>query len=268
LEFARIAAAQLLADINIDTPFDFPTAEDPAPSDPEEAAATIRRVWRVPAGPIQDLTALVEAAGAVVLPVDFGVSSVLAAYAHPRGEHRWCFMNTRSQDGARARFSMAHELGHALLHWDRFDAPTGKDAEREAHRFAAALLMPREEVLATFGRARLTLDELLVYRPRWGVSVQALATRLRDLGLMTPTQYTRFYKQISARGWRRSEPGLVPLEEPTVLAEALTVHRRQHAYSDEDFANITGFNIARLRGLLPTHFAPPSLRPTLTVVQT
>jgi Zn-dependent peptidase ImmA (M78 family) len=64
----------------------------------------------------------------------------------------------RAADGARARFSLAHEIGHAVLHWDRFDAPEGPDAEREAHRFAAALLMPAAEIRAMFARARLTLD--------------------------------------------------------------------------------------------------------------
>jgi Zn-dependent peptidase ImmA (M78 family)/DNA-binding XRE family transcriptional regulator len=267
LEFARLAAARLLADINIDTPFDFPTAEDPAPPDPDEAAMTIRRVWRVPAGPIDNLTALVEAAGAIVIPVDFGVGNVLAAYAHPRGEHRWCFMNTRSLDGARARFSMAHELGHALLHWDRFDTPTGKDAEKEAHRFAAALLMPRDDVLAAFGRVRFKLDDFVTYRQRWGVSIQALVTRVRDVGLMSPDQHTRLYKQISARGWRRSEPGYVPQEEPTVLADALAVHRHDHDYSDHELASIAGLSIERLRDLLPDHFPPSTGRPSLAIVR-
>jgi transcriptional regulator with XRE-family HTH domain len=171
IELARIVASRLLADINIDTPFAFPTSEEPTPAGPEEAAEAIRRVWRIPAGPIDDLTAIVETAGAVVAPVDFGYDGVLAAYSNLRNDHRWCFVNTRAADGAQVRFSLAHEIGHAFLHWDRFDASTGKDAEREANRFAAALLMPRAEILAVLGRARITLDELVEVRRRWRVSV-------------------------------------------------------------------------------------------------
>ncbi|MDO8209649.1 XRE family transcriptional regulator [Conexibacter sp. CPCC 206217] len=268
IELARLAASRMLADLNIDTPFEFPTADDPAPPDPEDAADAIRRVWRVPAGPIRDLTALIESAGAVVLPVDFGDASVLAAYAHLRGDHRWCFLNTRSVDGARVRFSLAHELGHALLHWDRFDAPDGKDAEREAHRFAAAFLMPRRDMVAALGRIRFSLDELVTYRMRWGVSVQALITRARDLRLISPDQYTRLWKQISARGWRRSEPGNVPLERPSVLSDALTIHRTQHGYSDSDLAQISGLGLDRLAELLPEHFVRrEGRRPTLSVVR-
>jgi Zn-dependent peptidase ImmA (M78 family)/DNA-binding XRE family transcriptional regulator len=268
IELARLAASRLLADLNIDTPFEFPTADDPAPPDPEDAAEAIRRVWRVPAGPIRDLTALIESAGAVVLPVDFGDSSVLAAYAHLRGDHRWCFLNTRSVDGARVRFSLAHELGHALLHWDRFDAPNGKDAEREAHRFAAALLMPRREMIAALGRIRFSLDELVTYRMRWGVSVQALITRARDLKLISADQQTRLWRQISARGWRRSEPGNVPLERPSVLSDALAIHRTQHGYSEAELAEIAGLDLARLAELLPEQFARgEGRRPMLSVVR-
>jgi Zn-dependent peptidase ImmA (M78 family)/DNA-binding XRE family transcriptional regulator len=266
LELARIASTRLLVDINIDTPFHFPTPDDPTPPDPEDAAEAIRRVWRVPAGPIKDLAGLIEAAGAVVLPVDFGVPNILAAYAHLRGDQRWCFVNTRTVDGARGRFSLAHELGHALLHWDRFDAPTGKDAEREAHRFAAALLMPAAEMRAALGRVRFTLDDLIGFRQRWGVSIQALVTRARDLRLISSDQHQRLYQQISARGWRKSEPGYVPSERPTLLSEALAVHRDQHGYDDPELAGVAGFDLDRLAELLPEHFTRPDNRPRLSIV--
>jgi Zn-dependent peptidase ImmA (M78 family)/DNA-binding XRE family transcriptional regulator len=269
IELARVAASRLLADINIDTPFAFPTSEEPTPDGPEEAAEAIRRVWRIPAGPIDDLTAIVETAGAVVAPVDFGYDGVLAAYSNLRNDHRWCFVNTRATDGAQVRFSLAHEIGHALLHWDRFDAPTGKDAEREANRFAAALLMPRVDILAALGRSRITLDELVAFRRRWRVSVQALMRRARDLELITSDQYVRLYKQLSRRGWRKSEPVEIPVEQPAILTEALNVQRNAHQYSDDELAEIAGFSQKRLADLLPEHFAPPAQhgRASLSIVR-
>jgi Zn-dependent peptidase ImmA (M78 family)/DNA-binding XRE family transcriptional regulator len=268
LELARLAGSRLLADINIDAPFAFPTSEEPAPADPEEAAEAIRRVWRIPPGPLRNLAGSVESAGAIVLPVDFGADNIVAAYADLRGDHRWCFINTRTSDGARARFSLAHELGHAVLHWDRFDAPQGKEAEREAHRFAAALLMPRIEMIQNFGRMRFALDDLVAYRQRWGVSIQALITRARDIGLLSEVQYVRLYKQISARGWRKSEPGRVPIEEPTILGDVLLIHREQHHYSEDELVQIAGLSHGRLVDLLPSHFSPaPGAKPVLSVVR-
>ncbi|MEU0740737.1 ImmA/IrrE family metallo-endopeptidase [Streptomyces sp. NPDC006134] len=45
------------------------------------------------------------------------------------------------------RFGAAHEPGHLVLHGEE-QLPPGPQAEAEAHRFAAALLMPRADVLA------------------------------------------------------------------------------------------------------------------------
>lgn len=254
LELARIAASRLLADIEIAAPFDFPTVDDPTPPDPEAAAEAIRRVWRIPPGPIHDLTAHVESAGGIVLRADFGVDSILAAYCHVRADARWFFLNVRAADGARARFSLAHEIGHAVLHWDRFDAPEGPDAEREAHRFAAALLMPASEVRSMFARSRLTLDDFVHARTRWRVSIQALVTRAYDLGLISIHQRTRLWKQLSARGWRRAEPGVIDLEAPSTFAEALSLQRSEHGYSESEIAEVAGLPAARLADFLPDYF--------------
>lgn len=268
LELARLAAARLLEDIDIDVPYAFPTAEQAAPADPEEAAETVRRVWRIPDGPIENLSAYIEAAGGIVLRVDFGTDAILAAYSDRRGEHRWCFINTRSTDGARARFSLAHELGHAIMHWDRFDAPESREAEREAHRFAAALLMPRRAVFEALGGRRVTLDDLVILRRRFKVSIQSLVMRAYDVGLISADQRTRLWKQISARGWRTREPGPIGLEEPTTMREVLNLHRHEHRYGEMELAHLTGLPRRRLENLMPDYFAPVAEpQPTLRVVR-
>lgn len=264
LELARIAASRILADIDIDSPFAFPNPDEPTPGHPEEAAEALRRVWRIPDGPVDNLTAHLEAAGAIVLRVDFGTDNILAAYNHVRGDHRWCFVNTRATDGARARFSVAHEVGHAILHWDRFDPPSGRDAEREAHHFAAALLMPRRDMLTTFAGRRLSLEELIPLRQHWKVSIQALITRAGELGMLSPNQKTRLWKQLSAKGWRRSEPGVIELEEPTIFHGALGIHRYDHRYSEAEIAELAGLSSDRLADLMPDYFMPKEpARPTL-----
>jgi hypothetical protein len=74
------------------------------------------------------------------------------------------------------------------------------------------------------------------------------------------------YKQISVRGWRRSEPGLVPLERPALLTDALAVQRQEHGYSEEELADLAGFDLERLADLLPMHFRLPDTRPRLSAV--
>jgi len=87
----------------------------------------------------------------------------------------------------RLRFTIAHEIGHFLLHEGRAVAERGGAAnratarlEREADQFAAELLMPeplvRQAALEDGADARRLAD-------RFEVSAQAMSLRLRRLGL-------------------------------------------------------------------------------------
>ncbi|OPY71425.1 MAG: hypothetical protein A4E63_01546 [Syntrophorhabdus sp. PtaU1.Bin050] len=103
----------------------------------------------------------------------------------------------------RQNFTIAHELGHFLLHDQetlhvdhefrvrlRSDASSqGTDeAEREANFFAASLLMPLNFIAADFqGREYLDLlddDFLHDLARKYGVSTQALVNRLKNLGYL------------------------------------------------------------------------------------
>jgi IrrE N-terminal-like domain len=82
----------------------------------------------------------------------------------------------------RARFTVAHEIGHALLHvgtlnrvLPRQSIPTFRQPEWQANRFAAALLMPRH-LVAQYE----SLPEISV---TFGVSEHAASVRARELKL-------------------------------------------------------------------------------------
>lgn len=97
----------------------------------------------------------------------------------------------------RQRFTIAHELGHFLLHEgentfvDRdyrvnfrdLESGSGtKTQEIEANRFAAALLMPADWVRSAFKKHEFDLtdddDDLRALAAKFGVSAQAMAIRL------------------------------------------------------------------------------------------
>jgi hypothetical protein len=59
-------------------------------------------------------------------------------------------------------------------------------------------------------------------KEQWGVSIQALLYRARWLGQLSDVSYRNAMTSISARGWRRNEPGLVSaIEQPSLLARAV-----------------------------------------------
>lgn len=97
-----------------------------------------------------------------------------------RGEGAWTMMvNSRLPQG-RFRFSIAHELGHCLLHHDPVVHIDGKRSplqERQADIFAAELLLPEEYL-----RADLVACSFSELARRYRVSRQALEIRLKNLG--------------------------------------------------------------------------------------
>jgi Zn-dependent peptidase ImmA (M78 family) len=88
----------------------------------------------------------------------------------------------------RRRFTIAHEIGHFVLHPRRLAPERGGDPgnaswqqqEREADQFAAELLMPEDLVREAFYLYGPDVPRLA---GRFDVSRQAMQTRLRSLGL-------------------------------------------------------------------------------------
>lgn len=80
-------------------------------------------------------------------------------------------------------FSIAHELGHYLLHKENLECKrealtyqSTNEKECEANYFAAELLMPRDEILFLIGN-NYNLDSMAAY---FGVSSVALLNRLNE----------------------------------------------------------------------------------------
>ena len=128
------------------------------------------------------------------------------------------------------RFTLAHELGHLVMH--RF--PTA-DMETEANEFASALLMPASDIASAFRGRRVTLQLLAALKPEWKVAMQALLMRATDLRFVTANQARYLWQQISSRGWRLREPPELnfPPESPTVLPLIVRAHLSDLGYSME-----------------------------------
>jgi Zn-dependent peptidase ImmA (M78 family) len=254
INVAVLAARRILdAGIDIETPLTFPAPGEIPREDPIAAAEEVRRAWRLPNGRIDNLTAIIESAGGIVLHVDFGTDDASAAFVSTLGDARlWFLVNTRETAGDRVRLSLGHEVGHALLH--RM-LPTHEESllEGEAFSFSLALLLPPDEFDRTVPRD-LTLRQARDLKRAYWVSIQAVMRAARDRGLITPSRFTSLYKQVSARGWRRFEPEEIPIEQPTIWPAALDVHRNRHGYNDEDLAQIARLSRDALHDLFPHNF--------------
>ena len=185
----------------------------------EEIAAQVRRDWRLPSGPISNVVELLENHGAVVIRLPLDTSDV-DAFSLPFPDRPVIVLGSDKSDRARSRFDAAHELGHLVAHGDQVWGM--KEVERQAHEFAAAFLMPEQDIFdALPTKADWTV--LFDLKRQWQVSLGALLMRARSLERMSEPNYLAAVKTASARGWRRTEP--VPLgspEEPTQFHALLT----------------------------------------------
>lgn len=256
LNLARLVAGRLLADIAVEGTARFPEP-DQTFSGPDSAADFLRSAWWVASGPIDNVSDYLELAGGVVVRADLGHEEVAAAYLHPLGDPiRWFFVNTRMHAGDRVRFSLAHELGHAVLH-DSTLVPDTKEAEDESNQFAGSFLVPARELAAELPRRRLRLEHLVELKRRWGVSMQTIAMQAHRIGAISRADLSRLFQEMSMRGYRRHEPVDIPVERPQVLSEALRIHRDEHGFSDEDLAKTANVSLSTLVDLFPEHFAEP-----------
>lgn len=186
--------------------------------DADAVAATVRAVWRVPRGPITNVVALLESHGIVVmrLPLD---SSDVDAFSLPFSDRPVVVLGSDKNDRARSRFDATHELGHLVMHGEQvWGLP---DVERQAHGFAAAFLMPKQDIASQLP-PRPDWPRLFSLKRQWQVSLAALLMRARVLGRLSEADYVSAMKAASARGWRRIEPiPLGPPEEPRLLKTLL-----------------------------------------------
>lgn len=185
--------------------------------DAEDAARSVRDDWGLGNDPIPKLAELLEERGIKVLSLELDDIDGLAAKVRRRDRSSArVIVIKQSSWSERKRFNLAHELGHMVL------APEpGVDEEKAAHRFAGAFLMPADVLRSEVGahRSSISIGEFAALKERFGVSIQALAYRCKDLGIINQTAFAKLFRVFAERGWRTfpfAEPGTIEpaAEEP------------------------------------------------------
>lgn len=240
-----------------------PAPCEPALQDPSVAASGLRRSWRINPGPFQHLVRTMEVHGIVVtlLPFAKDETARIDAFSTSRLPRPIVVLTPDRADNIyRHRFTAAHELGHLLLH---HDIATGdQNKEREASAFAAELLAPADEIRPEL-HPRLPIHELVRVSQRWGISVKALITRSRELGIVSETSARRAYQRLS----QIESTGLIPAEPitayagetPCLLGQAYEL-AEQHGLTIPELAAELAWPAAWVRELLGDMNPRPALR--------
>lgn len=195
---------------------------------PERVAREVRRMWGVSSGPIVDLTRIVENAGGIVVHVDFGTHLIDGAHLWIMGMPPVFFMN-KLVPGERYRFSLAHEVGHAVMH----HLSALNEVEKEANLFASEFLMPRSEIRSDL--RSLNLENAARLKKVWKVSMQAIIMRASTMRAISESKKKRLFAAIGAKGYRVNEPWPIPLEKPETLSRLIDFHLNNLGVSQDEF---------------------------------
>lgn len=213
----------------------------------EDVAMAVRQQWLLPRGPIVDVAKLLEDAGVLIVPFDFGTELIDAFCQHAAdGLPPLIFLNTKFKAKDRVRFSLAHELAHLVMH--RLPNP---DMEDQANNFASCFLMPANDIRPSlYG---MSMEKLMTLKLHWKTSMQAIIRRARDLGRVSERGYKYYNIQMSSRGWKAKEPVEIngDIERPVTLRQMFTSHIDSLSYSLEELSKLFGIMPNELAEMYP-----------------
>jgi len=199
---------------------------------PKEIAQIVRASWNLPSGPIQNLIASIEDAHGIVVPIDFDTRKVDAVSHCAPGMPALFFVNILNP-ADRLRFTLCHELGHAVMHQYAVDKDLIED---QADAFAAEFLMPKKEILPQL--MDLSIEKLSVLKQYWKVSMAAILVRARDLKAITPRKYSDFWMLLGKAGYRTHEPLEIPPEYPSLQKEIIAAYIQDLGYKVSEIAKL------------------------------
>lgn len=229
---------------------------------PEAAAEGLRAQWGLGVEPCPPLAPLLEAHGVRV----FSLARLANQWVGLDGLSFWhgttpIVLIDTAMPTSRLRMSLAHELGHLVLHKEHGLADR-RVTEQEAAKFAAAFLLPRNN-LTTCGVRTYNVQALVQLKAVWGASVAALARRLYEIEMLSEWNYRQVFIQLSILGWRKGEPEETerPLpSEASVLLRKVFTNLRTEGTTRPAVAKALHLEMddlnALLVGLVPTTVAP------------
>ena len=157
-------------------------------TDPKEAAKEIRKICNIENDkPIYDLISLIEDSGIKLCLYDFKFQKTFGLSVNKEdGGPAIIVNNNEAISVERKLFTIAHELGHLILHKSSFNGEFAEEndtEEKQADMFAGELLMPEEAFFKQWEAHRgiSWVDAVLQIKQYFGVSYQTVLYRLNDL---------------------------------------------------------------------------------------
>lgn len=251
LNIRLIHLRRLLQALDLESEMPLPWIDVDEGGGPAGVARMVRRAWGISDGPVANLTEVCERAGVLVIWCDF--DAPLDGVTMRVRDLPPCIFLKRRVPADRMRATLAHELGHIVMH----QIPTD-DIEDEANAFAAEFLVPRAELKRQVIGNRVTVEFLARLKAYWGVSMQFLLYRIGALGLINRHQKEYLWKKFSMNGWRKREPEEtdIPPESPELFRSVIQIHADDLGYSMDEIAGLLLIGVRDVRALYGENISP------------
>lgn len=201
----------------------------------EKTTLKLREHWGLGLGPINNMVTLLSKNG-------FIISRIELPNKKTDGFSQWIdgvpyiILGDSKKSSVRARFSLAHELGHMILH-SSIDSTENnhKLMEKEADYFASSFLLPAESFSDDL--FSINIDNFIPLKKKWKVSIASMIVRSYQLDNISEIQYSNLYRYLNKRGWRIDEPldDVLEFEEPRIFKEALELIFDEEVETAENF---------------------------------
>ena len=171
----------------------------------ESLADRLRKKWNLGADPIPNMTELLEEKGIKVLVIELPqkVSGLTCLVNRVNGKDAVpVIVVNKLLPLERRRFTLAHELGHRLIH-----ERSSVDHEKAANIFAGSFLINADHLREEIGEHRhsVSYPELVSLKRKYRVSAAAMLMRLKQVDILSKSACDYAF-QTFARSWRRKEP--------------------------------------------------------------
>lgn len=181
-----------------------------------------------------------ESSGIYIVEKRLG-TAVDAYSAHTDDGRYYIILGKIKKTAVRRNFDLAHELGHILMHrrldLNELSTEGHRQIEHEANAFAAAFLIPENELRKDFAKLvrHSNPDYFLDMKQKYLVSYQALGIRAYSLKLMTEKEFNYFMRQMSRKGYKRFEP----LDDKIVPVRPGRIYSLLRLVFDQKIATVT-----------------------------
>lgn len=227
---------------SVDVPeFKLPHIEVDCVNTIEKIAFLVRNFMQLPSGPINNIITNLEKCGIIILFINIDSEQFDGVTKFTSKSQPVICVNSNISDD-RKRFTIAHELGHLVMHLRSNDSVFDENyCEQQANQFAAEFLMPIKYCKNELKGLRY--KDLTDLKRYWKISKSAIIRRAKDIGEINDNTYRYYLMTLYKSGERKRESEIVSIDKPKILSEMIRLHIDQLDYNSLELSNLLGIPI-------------------------